>query len=288
MGDTGNTETMSMPSVQVPNRVYTRRKIKNAAALTERSPFEEKTKSDNYGEPATSELHTAKGPLPASETIQMNTSDNELCDPELLQARDKVQCDDLQRDNSITNFHINQNLTITENMPFLCATDESILCPDDISVSHVETPPVRSDVLGGYGELAELNSLISCWTPNSNSCEENCFSQEAQVVSEPNPHRNVDLGGNESSIIKFVGCYTHPMPVSSLLLSRRENEILIFVFCGRAVDQERTLFTFKVGVKEPNMGCPSFIAYTPLLLPESKHNFIREVVSRLIFIFVSF
>lgn len=164
---------------------------------------------------------------------------------------------------------------MSENGPCLRPLKENILCPDDLSESHVETPPSRSDVLVGYSNLAELNNPISYWDPKPSSCGNNCSSEEAQVISELNPHTNDDISDNLGKIIKFVGCYFLPMPVSSLFLSRRENEILICVICGPVVKQERTLFTYKVSVKEPNVGCPSFIAHTSLWLPDPKHNFIR-------------
>lgn len=284
VGKTGNDKAMIMPSVQVPNIVYTRRNIRNAAPPRENCPLAERAKSDKYEEHVTSEMHIAKGTSPPSETIQ---SDNKLCKPDLLgnQAMDEGQSDDLQIDNSITSSHLKQSPTASENKPSLCATKENILCPDDLSTLHVEKPQIRSDVLGGYRNFAELDNPKSCWNPNPSSSENNCFSKEEQVISEPNPHGNKDFNDNLSSTIKFVGCYTHPMTVSSLLLSRRENEILIYVFCGPVVDRERTLFTYKVEVNESNVGCPSFIAYTSLLLPDPKHNFMREV-SRSIFNFI--
>jgi hypothetical protein len=68
----------------------------------------------------------------------------------------------------------------------------------------------------------------------------------------------------------------HPMPVSSLLLKTREDEIHICVLCG-LTGQHRTLFTYKVAINGPNFGCPSGMAHTPIMLPDPKYNFMGEV-----------
>ncbi|XP_054823161.1 uncharacterized protein LOC129321425 isoform X2 [Prosopis cineraria] len=277
VGKTTNAEAIALPIIQVPIVAYTRRKFRTVSPPTGCCLLPENTKTDEDGELVTSEVNITKGTSPPSETIQLHTSGSELFEPALFgnQARDEVQSDDLQRDNSVTNSQIKQSSIMSENGPCLRPLKENILCPDDLSESHVETPPSRSDVLVGYSNLAELNNPISYWDPKPSSCGNNCSSEEAQVISELNPHTNDDISDNLGKIIKFVGCYFLPMPVSSLFLSRRENEILICVICGPVVKQERTLFTYKVSVKEPNVGCPSFIAHTSLWLPDPKHNFIR-------------
>ncbi|KAK4263611.1 hypothetical protein QN277_029000 [Acacia crassicarpa] len=275
-----NAETMALPSIQAPIIAYTRRKSRTVDPLTGLCLLPESAKTNEDGELVTSEIKIVKGTSPPSETIQLHASGNELCEPVLLdnQARDEVQSDDLQRDDSVTNSQIKQSPGKSDNGSCLRDSKENIVCPDDLFVSHVEATPIRSDVPVGYSNLPELNTSIPCWDLKPSSCENNCSSNEAQVISELNPHRNDDISDNLGKTIKFVGCYFLPMPVSSLFLSRRGNEILICVICESVVDQERTLFTYKVSVKEPNIGCPSFIAYTSLRLPDPKHNFNRETL----------
>lgn len=270
------TEATVSSSIQAPIISYKRRKSRTADPHSDCCP--QNSKTDKDGGLGTSEKNISKS-WPPSETIELLAHGNKLCDPVLLgnQESDEVQSDELERDNSITDSEIKQFLVMSDNGPNVGTSQENVLCRDDLSASHVETPPMRSDLLVSYSQNAELNNSIPCWDPKPSSCENNCSSKEAQVISELNSHRNDVINDNLGKIMKFVGCYFLPMPVSSLFLSRRENEILVCVICGHVVDQKRTLFTYKVSVMETNLGCPSFIAYTSLLLPDPKHNFTREV-----------
>ncbi|XP_045787380.1 uncharacterized protein LOC123882822 isoform X2 [Trifolium pratense] len=156
-------------------------------------------------------------------------------------------------------------------------TKNDKLCePDDSAGLLLETLEAHSDIPDVQSNLAELNH--SSQNPNPLSCENKCSgSKEAQFVSEPMVQRNQELKNNLNSSVKFVGCYMHPMPVSSLLLKTREDEIHICVLCG-LTSQHRTLFTYKVATKGPNFGCPSVMAHTPIILPDPKYNFMGEII----------
>ncbi|CAJ2637524.1 unnamed protein product [Trifolium pratense] len=156
-------------------------------------------------------------------------------------------------------------------------TKNDKLCePDDSAGLLLETLQAHSDIPDVQSNLVELNH--SSQNPNPLSCENKCSgSKEAQFVSEPMVQRNQELKNNLNSNVKFVGCYMHPMPVSSLLLKTREDEIHICVLCG-LTSQHRTLFTYKVATKGPNFGCPSVMAHTPIMLPDPKYNFMGEII----------
>ncbi|XP_019422414.1 PREDICTED: uncharacterized protein LOC109332026 [Lupinus angustifolius] len=150
--------------------------------------------------------------------------------------------------------------------------------PYDSAHLHVETPQTHSVFLGGQNNLVELNPTSS-QNPNPMACENKCSgSKEANYISEPTPDRKQELKNDLGSNVKFVGSYLHPKPVSSLLLNMREGEIHICVLCGLPMDQYRTLFTYKVAVKEPGLGCPSVMAHTSILLPDPKYNFMRDIM----------
>ena len=164
----------------------------------------------------------------------------------------------------------------------MCTTKDKFYACPDISLSLVETSQAHSDVQDGQSNLEKSNCSVLSENLNRNSCEtENICpcAKQTHLVSEPETERNKELNNNIGSIVKLVGRYCHPMPVSSLLLHASGNEIHICVLCGNAVNQDRTLYTYKVTVEEPNVGCPSFIAYTSILLPDPKSYFIREVSS---------
>ncbi|KAF1862814.1 hypothetical protein Lal_00040082 [Lupinus albus] len=150
--------------------------------------------------------------------------------------------------------------------------------PYDSAHLHVETPQTHSVFMGGHNNLVEINPTSS-QNPNPMACENKCSgSKEANYISEPMPHRNQELGNDLGRNVKFVGSYLHPMPVSSLLLNMREDEIHICVLCGLPMDQYRTLFTYKIVVNELGLGCPSVMAHTSILLPDPKYNFMRDIM----------
>ncbi|TKY75463.1 nucleus protein [Spatholobus suberectus] len=149
--------------------------------------------------------------------------------------------------------------------------------PNDTTGLCVETPQTHGDVLGGHSNLVEPNP--SSQNPTLFADENKCFgTKEAQLISEPMSLQNQELKNNLGSSVKFVGCYLHPMPVSSLFLSTREDEIHVCVLCGHLTGQCRTLFTYKVAITEPSIGCPSVMAHSSILLPDPKHNFIKETM----------
>ncbi|CAJ2636399.1 unnamed protein product [Trifolium pratense] len=161
-----------------------------------------------------------------------------------------------------------------------CFSVKSIECDkielDDSAGLLLETLQAHSDIPDVQSNLAELNH--SSQNPNPLSFENKCSgSKEAQFVSEPMVQKNQELKNNLNSNVKFVGCYMHPMPVSSLLLKTREDEIHICVLCG-LTGQHRTLFTYKVAIKGSNFGCPSVMAHTPIMLPDPKYNFMGETI----------
>jgi len=149
--------------------------------------------------------------------------------------------------------------------------------PDGAAGLCVQTPQTCRDVLIGHSNLVE-QSLEPSQNPTLFAEENKCFgTKEAQLISEPMPLQNQELKSNLGSSVKFVGCYLHPMPVSSLILSTREDEVHVCVLCGHLTDRYRTLFTYKVAITEPTLGCPSVMAHSSILLPDQKHNFIKEV-----------
>ncbi|XP_058747665.1 uncharacterized protein LOC131620558 isoform X2 [Vicia villosa] len=113
---------------------------------------------------------------------------------------------------------------------------------------------------------------------NDKLCKPDDSGLILEKPEDPMIQRNQELKSNLNGNVKFVGRYMHPMPVSSLLLKTFEDKIHICVLCGLLSDQHRTLFTYKVAIKEPNFGCPSAMAHTPIMLPDPKYNFMRETM----------
>lgn len=148
---------------------------------------------------------------------------------------------------------------------------------EDAAGLCVQTPQTCRDVLIGHSNPVD-QSLAKSQNPTPFAEENKCLgTKEAQSISEPTPLQNQEPESNMGSSVKFVGCYLHPMPVSSLFLSTREDEVHVCVLCGQLTDQYRTLFTYKVAIAGPTLGCPSVMAHSSILLPDPKHVFIKEV-----------
>jgi len=141
----------------------------------------------------------------------------------------------------------------------------------------VQTSQTCQDILIGHSNLVE-RSLAKSQNPTPFAEENKCLgTKEAQLISEPMPLQSQELKSTMGSSVKFVGCYLHPMPVSSLFLSTREDEVHVCVLCGQLTDQYRTMFTYKVAIAGPTLGYPSVMAHSSILLPNPNRNFIKEV-----------
>ena len=59
---------------------------------------------------------------------------------------------------------------------------------------------------------------------------------------------NDSTDGNKRAMesTELVGCYEHPIPVLSLLLSVREKDVNLCVVCGLIQERERIIFMYKV------------------------------------------
>ncbi|XP_058070520.1 uncharacterized protein LOC131219413 isoform X6 [Magnolia sinica] len=77
--------------------------------------------------------------------------------------------------------------------------------------------------------------------------------------------------------VELVGCYVHPMPILSVLLSMKDDIIHICVLCGPLGEQRRTLFIYDVPAKALSEKCPSFLGYASIMLPLSKGTFNKDI-----------
>ncbi|RVX02616.1 hypothetical protein CK203_016550 [Vitis vinifera] len=124
--------------------------------------------------------------------------------------------------------------------------------------------------------LVKLNRSVQ---KGGTSFGENNMSNAEEVQAGTNLKAHIkmevkhDLVGNT----ELVGCYVHPMPVLSVLLNTREDEIHICVLCGLLVDKDTILFIYKVTIKEPRLQSPTFVGYTPIILPTLKDRSGGEV-----------
>jgi len=76
---------------------------------------------------------------------------------------------------------------------------------------------------------------------------------------------------------KLIGYYSHPVQISSVILTRNAHDIYVCVSCGLPEERKRDLFLYKIDAKEPSPGSPYLVAQTSMYLPILKDEFGREV-----------
>lgn len=105
-------------------------------------------------------------------------------------------------------------------------------------------------------------------------------ASEDQAGLDMKPFPDMVLDTEPEGTFDLVGCYVHPMNVTSILLTTQGNEIYICVLCGILVNKDRNLYIYKVPLEEPGLGVPYFIGHSSITLPASNDIFGREVSAR--------
>ncbi|GFZ10933.1 DNA binding protein [Actinidia rufa] len=144
----------------------------------------------------------------------------------------------------------------------------------DQSASSVENSHVQVDKeLQGHQNRVNITNSISQFLKQGTGFSVN----NSKVADGLNLKPQMNMGHNDrpERIVQFWGCYVHPLPISLVLLSAKENKIHICVLCG--VEISRTLFMYEVALEEKRVGFPSSIGQTPILLPTSRDAFGREI-----------
>ncbi|VYS47194.1 unnamed protein product [Arabidopsis thaliana] len=114
-------------------------------------------------------------------------------------------------------------------------------------------------------QVSEPPSTESQYKENTS---EKCTSvQEFPASSNLKLNRDVKINNEMEKTVELLGCYFHPMPVSSVLLRTVGNEIYICVLSFATEDRVRTLFMYKMSAEAPSKGFPSIIGHTPAILP---------------------
>ncbi|KAH0454266.1 hypothetical protein IEQ34_016190 [Dendrobium chrysotoxum] len=77
--------------------------------------------------------------------------------------------------------------------------------------------------------------------------------------------------------MELVGCYLHPEPVLSILLIANRNQLQLSILCGFPDRSNRYIFMYALSIEKQRRGCPSFLGYTPLLLPFVRNRWNRNI-----------
>lgn len=273
---------------QTSNKVYPWKKVRNVDLLARKNnvPLSESILYRNFGEHLDPDSDPATGTFHSSEIQQMDSSDDKPGQKDIVavQARLGGQSHGLHAENTTTNFRSvinNMDPAISQNQAFAFASNDNDKDTTDVfepSVSVLAKSQVHLDEeLVGHKNLVDSNSPTSFLNQKTSFCENNSSGAKGVQASVDMKHRKVELNNELQDIVELVGCYVHPMPISSLLLSTKGTEIYICVLCGLLIDRDRTLFIYKLAIMEPRVGCPSFVGHTSITLPILKNYFGREV-----------
>lgn len=128
-------------------------------------------------------------------------------------------------------------------------------------------------------EQQNLLQLNRSHQKGGGSFSENNMSNTEEFQAGIDLEAHIEMEGLHNLVgnTELVGCYVHPMPVLSVALNTRGDEIHICVLCGILENKDTILFIYKVTIKEPRVQSPAFIGYTPIILPTLKERSDREV-----------
>ncbi|XP_020595777.1 uncharacterized protein LOC110035822 isoform X2 [Phalaenopsis equestris] len=77
--------------------------------------------------------------------------------------------------------------------------------------------------------------------------------------------------------MELVGCYLHPEPVLSIMLTENGNQLKLSVLCGFPDGNNRHIFMYAISDQKQRRGCPSFLGYTALVLPLVRNQWNRNI-----------
>lgn len=240
---------------QVPNFVYTRRKVQTIPPM----------KGNNSG--PVSETIICKNNVPetypSTETLQVGSSDDNSIKRDSYCAEAKIVG---QSSLNAEKPSMNSRAVLNSMGPAVLQDQALLVGEKDTSysldVSHLENQVGKNVV--GHENLLQFNDSETShkhgprfsYDPNSIPCS-----------SDSKPH-NMELNNGLAGILEFVGCYTHPVPVLSVLLSTKGNDIYVCVLCGLLVGKDVSLFIYKLVIEEPRVGHPALVGHTSVTLPD--------------------
>ncbi|KAJ9707739.1 hypothetical protein PVL29_000014 [Vitis rotundifolia] len=201
----------------------------------------------NFGDDCILDAYPTVGPLLAAEIHQVSSSASSPDKKVLFSPEVKLEGQ-----------HYNLN------------TEEIALNPEESCQAYIDKKLVEQQNLVKLKRSVQKGGTSFCKNNMSNA-------EEVQAGTNLKAHIKMELKHDLVGNTELVGCYVHPMPVLSVFLNTREDEIHICVLCGLLVDKDTILFIYKVTIKEPRSQSPTFVGYTPIILPTLKDRSGGEV-----------
>ncbi|MBA0743969.1 hypothetical protein Gogos_006615, partial [Gossypium gossypioides] len=263
-------------SHQDQNKVYTRKKISKQAYSTRKyvGPLSESIICRNPGD----DYAPNNSAMPGTSLVSRSchSSDDKPCNRDVFGNTPMLEGQSCGLPTEKTTAYCKPEIN---NMPpILSNENQKLTCASKKDASCLLDQPVSLE--RGYQEncykerfIVENGCSASCQNQVTSFCDKNLSTaMEVQGGSGVKHHGGVGLSSDLRGIVNLLGVYFHPLPISSVLLCTKGNEIHICVSCGLLVDTDRTLFIYKVATEVPRKGCPSFVGYTSVVLPSSEKD----------------
>ncbi|XP_022776714.1 uncharacterized protein LOC111318239 isoform X2 [Durio zibethinus] len=272
-------------SYQSQNKVYTRKKVSKQAYSTRKytGPLSEsiicRNSGDDYGP---NESGTTGTSLDSKSCCSY---DDKPCNRDIFGAT--AMLEGLSYGLTVERANTNCKSEMSNVLPVISNQNQKLACVSKAKdMSCLLDPSVSLE--RGFQEnchnkrfedriIVENDCSASCQNQLSSFCDKKrSLASEVQVSLDVNHYRDVELNSDLRGIVNLVGGYFHPLPISSVLLGTKGNEIHICISCGLLEHKNRTLFIYKIAIEEPRIGCPSFVGYTSVALPFSEIDLERS------------
>ncbi|XP_055809882.1 uncharacterized protein LOC129880068 isoform X2 [Solanum dulcamara] len=191
------------------------------------------------------------------------------------QSEQSVSTDDPYIEGQPVNFNAKERFTNTNGTPFKLASKSQDQGMDQM-LDHIQTSKLLdSTAINTEDNLTEVLSrdqqCVRFTGPLLDKQNQKInFSADTTEKKENNENVNIEVqkdlktDSERSGVLKVIAGYAHPMPISSVLLSTQENDLYICVLCGQPLDEDRTIFMYKVPMEGEERGCPSFIGHVSI------------------------
>lgn len=276
----GDSDISNLSNSQVPRKVYTRKKVPNTE-LTARKHNPSLSESIICRKLVDGCVPQSTGTLLESGPFNMSSSVDEPRES-FMGADTRVvgQLLDMHTDvTTLTSNTVLDSQATLISQTFLCASEgqdtSNLFVPP---LSYVEkAQELFEERLIEVQNTSDVNGTRTQKRGTGVCHNKTPIVKEVQGNPELEIQRNVEVNNDLECIVKFLGSYSHPMPVLSMLLSRKGNEIYICALCGILRDKRRILFLYKLSIEEPRRGCPCFVGHVPVTWPSSTDIFGRVV-----------
>ncbi|XP_019069633.2 uncharacterized protein [Solanum lycopersicum] len=186
------------------------------------------------------------------------------------QIEQSISTDEPHIEGRSLNFYTKERSTSTNGAPFYLASrsqDEEM----DQMLDHIQTSKfLDSTATNSEGNLTKMlsrdqQSVRFTGHLLDKQNQKIIFSADTTEKKENNENANMEAQqdlkseSERSGVLKVIAGYAHPMPISSVLLRRQENDLYICVLCGQPLHEDRTIFMYKAPMEGEEKGCPSFI-----------------------------